>query len=169
MIPADLTARLRALIDLPLPEVRPVTPARPAPDNHLPPGTRFTAEVIEQLPDGNFRALVADRPVTLSLPQQASPGQVLELVVSRTSAQTVFAQAAQTAPAEPTAEPSVKPQLSQTAQLVSQFASGELGDAEPAVLMGGAPLLAEPPGPNAAATQIAPALARAVASSGVSG
>jgi hypothetical protein len=164
MIPADLTARLRALIDLPLPEVRPVTPARATPDDHLPPGTRFTAQVLEKLPDGNFRALVADRPVTLSLPQQASPGQVLQLVVSRTTAQAVFAQPA---PATPLAEPSAKPQLSQVGQLVSQFASGELGKAEPVMLKGGTPLLPAPPGPGTGAAQIAPELVRAVTTSGV--
>ncbi len=164
MIPADLGARLRELISLPLPEVRPVTPTKPAPDDSLPPGARFAAQIQEKLPDGTFRALVGGRDIRLSLPQSlaANPGQTLELVATRQTPQALIAQLV-----GPLAEPTPKPQLSQTGQLVSQFTAGKFGETPPALLKGGAPVLAAPPGPTLGAAQIAPQLARALSSSGV--
>ncbi len=162
MTPDDLSTRLRALIQLPLPEVRPVTPARRTPDDHLPPGTRFTAQIQERLPNGSFRALVANHSVTLTLPQPANPGQTLELVAARQTTQTLFARIA-----EPSSLPTPRPELSQTGRLVSQFAAGSFGDTPPAPLKGGTPLLSAPPATPAAVAQLATALSRALASSGV--
>lgn len=166
MIPSDLYSRLRVLLDTPLPEVAPVAQTRTVQSSEFANGQRFTAQILNPLPDGTFKALVAGRTVTLSLPESVKSGDVLELVVSRATPQAVFAQQLQ-----PSSESTPKPQLSPTAQLFSQLISGRLGEAKPAPLNQGAPLLAQIPASPAQIAQIAaniaPALAKAVGQSGL--
>lgn len=166
MIPSDLYSRLRVLLDTPLPEVAPVAQTRTIQSSEFANGQRFTAQILNPLPDGTFKALVAGRTVTLSLPESVKSGDVLELVVSRATPQAVFAQQLQ-----PSAESTPKPQLSPTAQLFSQLISGRLGEAKPAPLNQGAPMLSQIPASPAQIAQIAanlaPALAKAVGQSGL--
>jgi flagellar hook-length control protein FliK len=166
MIPSDLYSRLRVLLDAPLPELAPVARTHAVQSPEFANGQRFTAQILNPLPDGTFKALVAGRTVTLSLPESVKSGDVLELVVSRATPQAVFAQQVQ-----PSSESTPKPQLSPTAQLFSQLISGRFGEADPAPLNRGTPMLPQTP---ATATQIsqiaahlAPALAKAVGQSGL--
>ncbi|GAA5181583.1 hypothetical protein GCM10025771_28840 [Niveibacterium umoris] len=158
MIPNDLATRLRALLDLPLPQVGSVTPTR-AVSPELSPGQRFTAQISQPLPDGTFKALVAGRTLTLSLPQSVKNGDVLELVVTHTTPQAVFARVL-----ENTAQETPKPTLSVSARLISQLLTGRESAAAPAALNEGSPLL---PGPPQNGAQLAPLLQRAVAQSGM--
>ena len=166
MIPSDLYSRLRVLLDTPLPEVAPVARTHAVQNLEFANGQRFTAQILNPLPDGTFKALVAGRTVTLSLPESVKSGDVLELVVSRATPQAVFAQQVQ-----PSMEATPKPQLSPTAQLFSQMISGRLGEADPAPLNRGTPMLTQAPATAAQISQIAanlaPALAKAVGQSGL--
>lgn len=166
MIPADLYSRLRILLDTPLPEVAPVAQTKAIQSAEFANGQRLTAQIINPLPDGTYRALVAGRSVTLSLPGSVKAGDVLELVVSRATPQAVFAQQVQ-----PAVEASPKPQLSPTAQLFSQLISGQMGEVEPAPLNSGTPMLAQAPVTAAQRSQmaanLAPALAKAIGQSGL--
>ncbi|WP_417070715.1 flagellar hook-length control protein FliK [Niveibacterium terrae] len=166
MIPSDLYSRLRILLDTPLPEVAPVARTHAVQNLEFANGQRFTAQILNPLPDGTFKALVAGRTVTLSLPESVKSGDVLELVVSRATPQAVFAQQLQ-----PSTEATPKPQLSPTAQLFSQMISGRLGEADPAPLNRGTPMLPQAPVTAAQISQIAanlaPALAKAVGQSGL--
>lgn len=159
MIPADLASRLKLLLDTPLPQVGATPATARAPLGDLPPGTRFTAQVLTPLPEGTFRALVAGKTVTLSLPQSVKSGDVLELVTRHTAGQTVFA-----ALAEPPSSATPTPRLSPAGQLISQLMTGRLGEPSPAPLNQGAPILAQPPQHGA---QLAPALAKALKDSGL--
>ncbi|WP_341675072.1 flagellar hook-length control protein FliK [Niveibacterium sp. SC-1] len=159
MIPADLVSRMRTLLtSTPLP-VGAVTPTQPT-DAGLAPGQRFTAQVIEPQSDGTFKALVGGRTLTLALPQSVNAGDILELEVSSSTPQTVYARLA-----EPAASASGQTQLSGTAQLISQFAANSSADNRAAApLARGEPLL--PQAPNNG-TELAPQLAKAVSESGV--
>jgi hypothetical protein len=158
MIPTDLATRLKNLLDLPLPEVGRVSPARDV-SPELTQGQRFTAQVTQPLPDGTFRALVAGRTLTLSLPKSVKNGDVLELVVTRTTPETVFARTL-----EPAAQQQPSATLSTTARLMSHLLTGREGSAPPTTLNAGAPLLQRPPQSGA---ELAPLLQRALAGSGM--
>lgn len=93
--------------------------------------------------------------MTFSLPQGASPGETLKLVVVQQTPQAIIARPLETTP---------QPRLSNTGQIISQLASGQLGKTEAAPLNANRPIL---PGPSTNAAQIAPALARALSESGV--
>jgi hypothetical protein len=158
MIPSDLAARLRLLTESlvnPLAPVRGISPDLP----ELPVGQRFTARIESVLPDGTFRALVAGRSLTLSLPQQARAGETLELVVAERQPQLIVArQAGESTP------PQSPPTLSRAGQLISALLAGEEATPRPPVLSGSAPLL---PAPPQQAARLAPALQQAVVESGL--
>ncbi len=158
MIPSDLATRLRALLDLPLPQVGSVTPTRSV-SPELSPGQRFTAQISQPLPDGTYKALVAGRSLTLSLPQSVKNGDVLELVVTHSTPQAVFARLL-----EPAAQEQSKASLSPAARLISQILSGKESAESPTALNEGKPILQRPPQNG---TQLAPLLQRAVAQSGM--
>lgn len=158
MIPTDLAIRIKNLLDLPLPEVGKATPVRDV-SPELTPGQRFTAQVTQPLPDGTFRAIVAGRTLTLSLPKSVKNGDVLELVVTRTTPEAIFAR---TTEALTQQQPAAT--LSTTGRLISHLLTGREGSPQPAPLNAGAPLLPEPPKSGAA---LAPLLQRAVSGSGV--
>ncbi|WP_374512583.1 flagellar hook-length control protein FliK [Niveibacterium sp.] len=158
MIPTDLASRLKALLDLPLPQVGSVTPTRSvSPD--LSPGQRFTAQISQPLPDGTFKALVAGRSLTLSLPQSVKNGDVLELVVTHSTPQAVFARLL-----EPASQEQSKANLSPAARLISQLLTGKESAESPTALNEGNPILPRPPQNGA---QLAPLLQRAVTESGM--
>lgn len=162
MIPTDLAARLRLLVESsvqPLPQVRPLPSDLP----EFARGQRFTAQIQSALPDGSFRALVAGKSVTLSLEQAAKAGDTLELVVVERTPRAIAATlAGQTAAAPPAAAAAT---LSRAAQLIGALLTGSRdGAPEPAVLARGQALLTAPP---QSAAQLVPLLKQAAVQSGL--
>jgi hypothetical protein len=128
MIPNDLASRLRILTEKavqPLNAVQEIASDLPAFDK----GQRFTAKLEAALPDGTFKAVVAGRTVTLSLPQAAKAGDALDLVVVERTPRLIVA--TQADPATPTGSaPAGQSQgatLSQAARLIATLLAGEAG------------------------------------------
>ena len=161
MIPSDLAARLRIMTEAavqPLSAVRELASDLPS----LSSGQRFSAEIQSALPDGTFRAIVAGRTVTLSLPHLAKAGDTLELVVIDRTPRAIIA--AQTGLAfEAQAAPTAGATLSRAAQLIGALLSGNEA-AQAAPLARSAPLLTAPPQTGRA---LAPLLQIAVGESGM--
>ncbi len=163
MIPSDLAARLRVMMEA---AVQPPSVVRELPSDLPPysPGQRFSANIQSALPDGTFRAIVAGRTVTLSLPQSAMAGDALELVVIDRTPRTIIA--TQVAPStENQSAPTSSTTLSRAAQLIGTLLTGTgatPGRAAP--LARNAPILPAPPQTGQA---LAPLLQRAVSESGI--
>lgn len=169
MIPSALIARLKMVAESTIQSTEPVRPLRPDPQrsNPLPfdPGDRVRASIMSLQPDGTYRAQIAGRPLTLSLPAPAKPGEEIDLVITGRTVEpgkgdehtTITARFAGTA-----ASTVPSPQLSRAAQLIGALLTGT--DAKPIPLAPGASLM---PAAGADARQIAPALREAVARSGV--
>lgn len=159
MIPADLASRLKVLIDS---ELKPVIPVQEVLSDlpELEQGQRFSAQIQAPLPDGNFRAIVAGRTVTLAMPSGAKAGDVLDLVVTGSENKTVNARLAD--PGQQ-AQPS-QAQISPAGRLISQVLTGRYGDTAPVSLNGNEPLLPAAPAKAAALT---PALRQAISESGL--
>ena len=170
MIPSDLAARLRMLSEASFfdsePPVQGTARIREI-QARLPqllPGQNFTAHITRALPDNTFQATVAGRNYTLSLGQSAKPGDTLELVVTRQTANAVFARPAAEAAAQTSAQAGAsKPNLSATGRLISFLLTGQPAP-QATTLAGGQPLLASAPGNG---SQLAPALRQALAQSGL--
>ncbi len=141
MVPSDLAARLRLLSET---FVQPISPVREIPTD-LPEftlGQRFTARIEAVLPDGNFRALVAGRNLTLSLPQSARPGDTLDLVVTDRTERLIVAQGAEVAASDQRAATTT---LSRTARLIGSLLADAASGLKPVPLQGNAVLLPAPP------------------------
>lgn len=168
MIPADLAARLRMITEASFfntdPPVAGLQRAREiqAQLPELVPGERFFATLQRTLPDGTFRALVAGQQVTLALNSSAKAGDTLELVVTGTSPQAVFARLANPEAAGGNAA-SAQPALSQTGRLISFLLTGQ-PPSQPSALAGNQPLLNAPP---SSAAQLVPLLRQALGQSGL--
>lgn len=164
LIPNDVGIRLRLQGDgqvlQPLQHVLEI----PADLPELRPGQTFTARIQEALPENTYKALVAGKSLTLSLPEGAQTGDTLELVVIDRSARAVFAQRAdpEATPQGPSTQPA--PTLSQAARLIGSLLPAEGEAPAPVPLNRGQPLL---PAPPADAKVLAPALALAVRHSGL--
>ena len=173
MIPADLASRLR--LTLPAPEQEqpaPVTNAQKITDalSDLVPGQKVLAQIQSLLPNGTYRALVAQRDVTLALPFSAKPGDSLELEVVESDGKISLAFVANRSSGELPAgksNDSVATTLSQTGKLIGNL----LGDvdnqgkrAAPAPLNGNQPLVEDFPD---LAANLAPILKDALTKSGV--
>ncbi|HWU84855.1 MAG TPA: flagellar hook-length control protein FliK, partial [Rhodocyclaceae bacterium] len=141
LIPPDAGVRMRLPGDAPL---QPVTPVADIPSDlpDLQPGQVFSARIQEVLPENTYRALVAGKTLTLALPEGATAGDVLELVVVDRSAQTILARNAANQGANGEAYPHAT--LSPAAQLIGKLLSEEQG-AGPVSLNRGQPLLNAPP------------------------
>lgn len=171
MIPADVASRLRLVLpDQPAP-AQPATPAGKLGDalSDLVPGQRIMAEIQALLPNGTYRALVAQREITLALPFSAKPGDSLELEVvesdGKVSLAVVTNRSGQGQEAQP--KESVSTTLSRTGQLIGDLLQGvdENGKkASPAPLNGNQPLLADP---AKGSETLAPLLKEALTKSGV--
>ena len=138
---------------------------------NLAPGQRLFAEIQAQLPNGAFRALVGERPITLALPFAAKPGDTLELEVTESEGELQLAVVAnrgagETATANKAGE-SVATTLSQTGRLILDLI-GNTDDpgsrAAPAPLNGNQPLVSSFPDQ---AADLAPILQNALSKSGV--
>lgn len=165
LIPNDVGLRMRTDLDTPL---RPIQPLVEIPSElaDLRPGQLFSARIQEVLPENSYRALVAGKSITLSLPEGAKAGDTLELVVVDRTPRSVIAQLAagnvNTASSSEATYPFAS--LSRTGQLIASLlgADGETPPSAP--LTRGQPLL---PQGAADAAEIAPQLAKAVGESGV--
>jgi hypothetical protein len=161
LIPTDIAARLKILLET---SVQPVLPVKQLPADlpELARGQRFLARVTEALPDQTFRAVVAGRSLTLALPNSAKPGDTLELVVLDRTPRLITARyAGDTAEAVPPGSP----RLSAAGQLIGALLALPANRAAgPATVAAAAPLLAEP---AAQPAPIAAALRQTVADSGL--
>ncbi len=170
MIPPDVASRLRLVLpDQPAPP-QPVAPAQQLTDvlSDLAPGQRMTAQIQALLPNGTYRAVVAQRDITLSLPFSAKPGDSLELEVVERNGRMTFAVVADRGPADTAPRDSVATTLSRTGQLISDLLEGIGGDkggrAQPAALNGNQPLVGKFPEDPA---QLVPILKDALGKSGM--
>lgn len=164
MIPSDLNSRLRLLIDSkllavdkPLPAVTEATPAEPV-ESPLQQGSRFNAQIQQTLPDGNYKAQIAGKPVILSLNESAKAGDTLELIATKVTDKTVYAQQA------PVVNNTTSSQVSQTGQMINRLLTGQ-PPAQPASLSAGKPIVSSAtlPPPE----KLAPMLQQAISESGL--
>lgn len=160
LIPADVGLRMRLDNELQPQQVAPVK-GLPADLPRLQAGQVFTAQIRDVLPQNTYLALVAGRQITLSLPENVKSGDVLELVVIEQTPNAVIAR--RTDPGN-LAQTTPQTTLSQTAQMLRSVLVQE-GETPAAVpLNRGQPLLLQPPQD---AAELAPALSKAVAQSGL--
>lgn len=168
MIPADLASRLRLLSES---TVQPLTPASEISDklSDLVPGQRVLAEIQAQLPNGAYRAMVAQRELVLALPFSAKSGDSLELEVVENDGRLALALLTKVGEKEQAPPSGVTASLSQAGKLISTLLSEDTPQAQNkgAILNSGAPILATPPNDEAATPQLARALQQAVGSSGM--
>ena len=167
MIPSDLAARLRMLTEASFfdseppiqgtARVREIQARLP----QLVPGQQFTATLLRGLPDGTYQAVVAGRNYTLALNQSAKAGDTLELVVTKSTPGTVYAQAV---PAQAGAADPARANLSPTGRLISFLLTGQ-PEPKPALLAAGRPLLNAPPAGGGA--ELAPMLRQALSQTGL--
>lgn len=176
MIPPDVASRLRSV----LPETatlqtaeqnRAPLPAQRVPDvlSNLAPGQRILAEIQALLPNGNYRAVVAQRELTLALPFSAKAGDTLELEVVETDGKISLALIGPKGGDGATSKntDSINTSFSKTGSLINDLL-GEIdrdgGKAKPAALNGNQPLL---PDLEIEAGRLAPVLKEALTKSGM--
>lgn len=142
MIPNGVGVQLRSQTDAPLNPLRPVAEI-PADLPDLDPGQVFRARIQEVLPENTYRALVAGRLMTLSLPDSAKAGDTLELVVLERTPRAIVAQLTQPAGVGQmaTAGHFQHNTLSPAGQLLASLLPREGEAAPPAALTRGQPLL----------------------------
>lgn len=172
LIPPDAGIRMRMQTESSL--LQQIAPVRGIPSDlpDLQPGQRFNARIQEALPENTFKALVAGKQLTLQLPEGAKAGDELELVVVDRSPKAIIARQVGTSlpGAADSRDTSPYPfaRFSSAARMISQLLTADGAKPQPALLNRGQPLLTSlPAGSNAAADVIAPALAKAVAHSGL--
>lgn len=175
MIPPDVASSLRLLIPdqhaLPQAQTQPVAATQRIADvlSNLVPGQRIMAEILAMLPNGTYRATVAQRDVTLALPFSAKPGDTLELEVTESDGKLALAFVANRSGSAGSGDPqeSVATTLSRTGQLIGDLL-GKIDNqgkrAPPAPLNGSQPLVEAMPR-NAA--DLAPVLKQALTQSGM--
>lgn len=175
MIPADVANSLKqTLLGQQLStdaHTRPVLPAQQIADvlSDLVPGQRILAEIQALLPNGTYRAVVAQRDITLALPFSAKPGDTLELEVAESDGKLTLAFVAnRTESATPKPLPeSVSTSLSSTGKMIGDLLNEIGGDgrkAPPAPLNNTQPLVETMP---KTAADLAPVLKQAVTQSGM--
>lgn len=168
LIPPDAGIRMRMQTEANL--LHPLAPAHEIPADlpDLQPGRTFTALIQEALPENTFKALVAGRTLTLSLPEGAKPGDQLELVVVDRSPKAIIAKQVESGTSQSgTTQPYPFTRLSPTAQLIGQLLPADGESPPPAQLTRGTPLIQTTSANRTLAAQLAPALARAVSQSGL--
>lgn len=161
LIPADAGLRLRLDNELQTQQVAPVKEIS-ADQPKLQTGQTFTAQIRDVLPQNTYLALVAGKQVTLSLPENAKSGDVLELVVVDQTAKSIIAKLADQTGG--TGQVAPQTTLSRTAMLLRSVLVGDGESPQAAPLNRGQPLLSGPP---TNAGQLATVLNRAVTQSGL--
>lgn len=171
MIPADLASRLRQVTqDLPAP-VQPAPAAQKIADvlSEFSVGQRIMAEIQMLLPNGAYRAVIAQREITLALPFSAKPGDTLELEVAETDGKLTLAFVANKTASEASTKgsDSVSASLSKTGNLIGDLLNEvdqQGGRAKPAALNANQPLVTDFTG---RASELAPALKDSLIKSGM--
>lgn len=175
MIPPDVASALRPTLadsssTQQSQQTQPVSPTQRIADvlSNLVPGQRIFAEIQALLPNGSYRALVAQRDVTLALPFAAKPGDSLELEVAESDGKLTLAFVANRSDAQTkTADPSVATYLSRAGKLIGDLMQGIDGEgkrAPAAPLNGNQALVSTMPKDGAT---LAPLLKQALSQSGV--
>lgn len=165
LIPPDAGIRMRMQTEASL--LQPTAPAQEIPSDlpELRTGQTFTARIQEVMPENTYRALVAGKQITLQLPEGAKAGDSLELVVVDRTPKVVIAQLTGQSAVTPAAdEPYKYATLSRTGQMIGNLLLPEGEQHQPATLNRGEPLLPQPP---ARATDLVPALQKAITQSGL--
>jgi hypothetical protein len=164
LIPNDVGIRMRMQADAQL--LQPLQPLADLPTDlpALRTGQTFSARIQEVLPENTYKALVAGKSLTLSLPEGAKAGDTLELVVIDRSPKVVVAQLAAKTVGGDSNQPNPFTTLSRAGQLIGSLLPAEGDVATPVTLNRGQPLLTQPP---LAGSQLAPVLADAVKHSGL--
>lgn len=168
LIPPDAGIRMRMQNEANL--LQPLSPAHEIPSDvlELRPGQTFSARIQEVLPDNTYKALVAGKQLTLQLPEGAKADDQLKLVVVDRSARVVIARLAEgSTAATGESAPYEFAKFSPAARMISQLLPAEGKAPPPAELNRGQPLLPRAPQSQAAAGDLAPTLAKAVAQSGL--
>lgn len=174
MLPPDVASSLRLV----LPDQQAATNAQTQPVasgqkiadvlSNLVPGQRILAEIQALLPNGSYRAVVAQRDVTLALPFSAKAGDTLELEVTESDGKLALAFVAnRSESAAKPAEESVATTLSPTGKMIGDLLGGIDGEgkrAPPAPLNGSQPLVESMP---KTAADLAPILKQALTQSGM--
>ena len=177
MIPSDVASALRLQLSdqtkltAEQPQNQPISPAQRITDvlSNAVPGQRIMAEIQAMLPNGTYRALVAQRDVTLALPFSAKPGDTLELEVTESDGKLTlaFVTNRSDAAAGKAAADSASTSLSPAGKLIGNLMAGIEADgkrAPAAPLNGSAPLVEAMP---KTAADLAPVLKQAVTQSGL--
>lgn len=177
MLPPDVASGLRLI----LPDqqqlshqsqTQPVTPTRQIADvlSNLVPGQRIMAEIQSLLPNGNYRATVAQRDVTLALPFSAKPGDSLELEVTENNGKLTLAfvtNRTSGGDAKANAQASVSTSISTAGKLIGDLVGGARPDGQRASavpLNGSQPMVSAMPD---TAAELAPVLKQALTQSGM--
>ena len=175
MLPPDVASSLRQILPdqqaATNTQTMPVAAAQKIADvlSNLVPGQRVLAEIQALLPNGNYRAIVAQREITLALPFSAKAGDTLELEVAENDGKIALAFVANRSTGEQAGKlnDSAATTLSQTGKLIGDLLNG-ISDqgkrAAPAPLNGNLPLVDDFPDQ---AANLAPILKDALTKSGV--
>lgn len=175
MIPPDVASSLRLVLPdqqaATNAQTQPVASAQRVADalSNLVPGQRILAEIQALLPNGTYRAIVAQRDITLALPFSAKPGDTLELEVSESNGKLTLAfvtNRSDNAAAQANQD-SVASSLSPAGKLIGNLMSGIEGEgkrAPAAPLNGSQPLVENMP---KTATDLVPILKQALTQSGM--
>lgn len=171
MIPADVASRLKLITPDQPAAAQPAAPARQLTDvlSELVPGQRLQAEIMALLPNGTYRAVIAQRDVTLALPFSAKPGDALELEVVESDGKLTLAFVANRGAGgqQAGANEAVSTTLSRTGQLIGDLL-GNIDEggkkSAPLALNGNQPLVEEFPKSGA---ELAPILKQALSQSGM--
>ncbi|MDP3539414.1 MAG: flagellar hook-length control protein FliK [Azonexus sp.] len=175
MIPPDVASSLRLIIpdqqSVTNAQAQPVASAQRVADvlSNLVPGQRILAEIQSLLPNGSYRAIVAQRDVTLALPFSAKAGDTLELEVTESDGKLTLAFVTNRtdSAAGKAAQESVATSLSSAGKLIGNLMAGIEGEgkrAPAAPLNGSQPLVESMP---RTAADLAPILKQALTQSGM--
>lgn len=175
MIPPDVASNLRQILPdaqssaqslrtAPVPNAQRIADAL----SDLVPGQRIMAEIQALLPNGSYRALVAQRDITLALPFSAKPGDTLELEVREADGAITLAYVGNKEGAEQEeSNQSASTSLSNTGKLIGTLLENIADNgkrAAPVPLNQSQPLVESMP---ASSAELAPVLKQAIAQSGV--
>ena len=169
MIPADVASRIRLANDL---VSQPVASSQKLADvlSDFVPGQRVMATIQALLPNGTYRAMIAQRDITLALPFAAKAGDSLELEIVESNGKLALAIAAGARPATTEADDntSVATRLTTTGRLIADLLAGMDKEGgrrpQPAPLNNAQPVVTQFPENSA---DLVPALKTALARSGM--
>lgn len=175
MIPPDVASSLRQILPDQQSATGGQTQAVPAAQriadalSNFVPGQRIFAEILAILPNGTYRATVAQRDVTLALPFAAKPGDSLELEVTESEGKITLAFVANRSDAASlkNISESVTTSLSSAGKMIGNLLNGLDGEgkrAPPAPLNGNQALVETMP---KSAADLAPVLKQALSQSGM--